>query len=182
MVGVIECFRPIPTSDTPIPPIITGAAMPIFIFMFIPIMPWFTGIPPIPMVPVVIEGGIFAANEAGMPVAIDAGMPMVMALPAVIGLAADLMLVTWGGELRLSPPKFWAKRLTGGTPAQTQVNREFTIWIMYPNNTCWPFLSHNYIAYSALLYIKIFLHGLKALNHLGMLLIQISTLKQVKYS
>lgn len=60
------------------------------------------------MVPVVIEGGIFAAREAGMPI--------VMALPAIMGLAGGLMGVTWGGELRFSPPKFWASRLTGGTP------------------------------------------------------------------
>lgn len=111
MAGLMECVRPIPTPGTPMPampPIITGVAMPIFMLMFIPIMPWFAGIPPIPMVPVVIEGGIFAAREAGMPI--------VMALPAIMGLAGGLMGVTWGGELRFSPPKFWASRLTGGTP------------------------------------------------------------------
>lgn len=111
----MECARPIPTPGTPmpdIPPIITGVVMPIFMLMFIPIMPWFTGIPPIPMVPVVIEGGI--------PAAIDAGMPIVMVLPAIMGLVGGLMAVTWGGELRFRPPKFWANRLTGGTAAQTQ--------------------------------------------------------------
>ena len=122
MAGAMECVKPIP--GTPMPPIITGAAMPIFMLMFIPIMPWFTGIPPIPMVPVVIEGGILAAKEAGMPVAMDAGMPIVMALPAITGLAGGLMGVTWGGELRFSPPKFWANRLTGGTPAQTHRTME----------------------------------------------------------
>lgn len=117
--GVMECVRPIPTPGTPmpvIPPIITGAAMPIFMLMFIPIMPWFTGIPPIPMVPVVIEVGIPVVKEAGMPVATDVGMPIIMALPAIMGLAGGLMGVTWGGELRFSPPKFWANKLTGGTP------------------------------------------------------------------
>lgn len=114
----MECVRPIPTPGTPmpaIPPIITGVAMPIFMLMFIPIMPWFTGTP-IPMVPVAIEGGILAAKEPGMPVVIDAGMPIVMALPAIMGLVGGLMGVTCGGELRFSPPKFWANRLTGGTP------------------------------------------------------------------
>lgn len=117
--GVMECDRPTPTPGTPmpaIPPIITGVAMPIFMLMFIPIMPWFTGIPPMPMVPVAIEGGILDAKEAGMPVAIDAGMPIVMALGAIMGLAGGLIGVRWGGELRFSPPKFWANRLTGGTP------------------------------------------------------------------
>ena len=119
MAGLMECVRPIPTPGTPMPampPIITGVAMPIFMLMFIPIMPWFAGIPPIPMVPVVIEGGIFAAREAGMPI--------VMALPAIMGLAGGLMGVTWGGELRFSPPKFWASRLTGGTPENTHVSRD----------------------------------------------------------
>lgn len=119
MAGVMECVRPIPTPGTPmpaIPPIITGVVMPIFMLMFIPIMPWFTGIPPIPMVPVVIEGGILAAMEVGMPI--------VMALPVIIGLAGGLMGVTWGGELRFSPPKFWANRLMGGTPVQRHMGRE----------------------------------------------------------
>lgn len=116
MAGVMECVRPIPTPGTPMPampPIITGVVMPIFMLMFIPIMPWFTGIP---MVPVVIEGGILAA--------IEGGMPIVMALPGIMGLAGGLMGVTWGGELRFSPPKFWASRLMGGTPAQRHKSRE----------------------------------------------------------
>lgn len=120
--GVIECVMPIPTPGTPmpvIPPIITGAAMPIFMLMFIPIMPWFTGIPPIPMVPVVIEGGIPVVMEAGMPVATDVGMLIIMVLPVIMGLAGGLIGVTWGGELRFNPPKFWANRLTGGTPEWT---------------------------------------------------------------
>lgn len=140
--GVTECARPIPTPGAPmpaIPPIITGVVMPIFMLMFIPIMPWFTGIPPIPIVPVVIEGGIPAAKDEGMPVATDAGMPTGMALPAIMGLAGGLMGVTWGGELRFSPPKFWANRLTGGTPTQTHeeggVNSLcFTTWIMKAYN------------------------------------------------
>lgn len=90
--------------------------MPIFMLMFIPIMPWFTGIPPIPMVPVVIEGGILAAMEVGMPI--------VMALPVIMGLAGGLMGVTWGGELRFSPPKFWANKLMGGTPVPRHMGRE----------------------------------------------------------
>lgn len=112
----MEWGRPIPTPGTPIaaiPPIIVGAVMPIFMLMFIPIMPWLTGIAPIPMVPVVIE--------AGMLVAIEAGAPIVMALPVIMGLPVGaLMDVMWGGELRLSPPKFWANRLMGGTPVHEQ--------------------------------------------------------------
>lgn len=80
------------------------------------------------MVPVVSEGGILAAMEAGMPVAIDAGMPIVMAFPAIMGLAGGLMGVTWGGELRFSPPKFWANRLMGGTPVQRQMVRDKLIY------------------------------------------------------
>lgn len=117
MAGVMECVRPIPTPGTPIPailPIIIGVVIPIFMLMFIPITPWFTGIPPIPTVPVVIEGGIFAV---GIPVATDAGIPIVM------GLACGLMGVTWGEELRLSPPKFWANILMGGTPAHRHIER-----------------------------------------------------------
>lgn len=115
--GVMECGRPIPTAGTPIPailPIITGADMPIFMFMFIPIMLWFTGIPPCK--PVVIEAGIPVAREPGMPAVIVAGMPIVMGLPTIMGLAGGLIDAAWGGELRFSPPKFWANRLTGGTP------------------------------------------------------------------
>lgn len=117
MAGAIECVRPIPTPGTPIPaipPIITGVVMPIFMLMFIPITPWFTGIPPIPMVPVVIEGGIFAVMAVGIPVA---GIPIVMEL------ACGLMAVTWGGELMFSPPKFWANKLMGGTPANRYMGR-----------------------------------------------------------
>lgn len=116
----MECGRPIPTPGTPIaaiPPIIVGAVMPIFMLMFIPIMPWLTGIAPIPMVPVVIE--------AGMLVAIDAGVPIVMALP--VGALMDVM---WGGELRLSPPKFWANRLMGGTPAHQQYGKRDLKWLL----------------------------------------------------
>ena len=125
--GVIECGRPIPTPWTPIPVIlpITGVVMPIFMLMFIPIMPWFTGIPPIPTVPVVIEGGIFAVMDVGIPAAIDAGMPIVMVLVAIMGLAGGLMGVTWGGELKLRPPKFWASKLMGGTPAHRHMGRVF---------------------------------------------------------
>lgn len=123
MAGAIECVRLIPTPGTPIPaiPPITGVVMPIFMLMFIPIMPWFTGIPPIPTVPVVTEGGIFAVN--GIPVAIDAGIPIVMVLAAIMGLAGGLMGVTWGGELKLRPPKFWANKLMGGTPAHRHMGR-----------------------------------------------------------
>lgn len=120
--GVMECGRPIPTAGTPIPailPIITGADMPIFMFMFIPIMLWFTGIPPCK--PAVIEAGIPVAREPGMPVVIVAGMPIVMGLPTIIGLAGGLIDAAWGGELRFSPPKFWANRLTGGTPTWTHM-------------------------------------------------------------
>lgn len=117
MAGAIECVRPIPTPGTPIPamPLITGVVMPMFMVMFIPIMPWFPGIPPIPTVPVVIEGGIFAG--------IDAGIPIVMVLAAIMGLAGGLMGVTCGGELKLRPPKFWANKLMGGTPAHRHVGR-----------------------------------------------------------
>lgn len=114
MVGAIECVRPIPPPTTPIPAIlpIPGVVMAIFMLMFIPIMPWFPGIPPIPTVPVVIEGGMLAVMEAGIPIA--------MALAAImVGLAGGLMGVTWGGELKLRPPKFWANKLMGGTPAHT---------------------------------------------------------------
>ena len=127
MAGVMECVRPIPTAGTPmpaIPPIITGVVMPIFMFMFIPIMPWFTGIAPIPIVPVVIEGGTLAAIEVAMPVASDAGMPIVIALFVIMGLGGGLMGVMFGGELRFSPPKFWANRLMGGTPVQRHIGRE----------------------------------------------------------
>jgi len=120
MTGVMVCASPkagIPAAGIPsptMPPIITGAAMPIFMLMFIPMIPWLTGIPamPMPMVPVAIEAGILAAIEAGMPIA--------MALPAIMALAG-LMGVAWGGELRFSPPKFWASRLTGGIPTEIQV-------------------------------------------------------------
>lgn len=120
MAGVMECVRPIPAPGAPIPaipPIITGVVMPIFMLMFIPITPWFTGIPPIPTVPVVIEGGIFAVMEEGIPVATDAGAPIVIVLAVIMGLAGGLMGVTWGGELKLRPPKFWANKLMGGTTA-----------------------------------------------------------------
>lgn len=125
MAGAIECVKPIPTPGTPIPAIllITGVVMPIFMVMFIPTMPWFPGIPPIPTVPVVIEGGIFAVMDVGIPVAIDAGIPIVMVLAAIMGLAGGLMGVTWGGELKLRPPKFWANKLMGGTPAHRHVGR-----------------------------------------------------------
>lgn len=125
MAGAIECVRPIPTPGTPIPAIlpITEVVMPIFMLMFIPIMPWFTGIPPIPAVPVVTEGGIFAVMDVGIPVAIDAGIPIVTALAAIMGLAGGLMGVTWGGELKLRPPKFWANKLMGGTPAHRHMGR-----------------------------------------------------------
>lgn len=117
--GGMECARPGPAPGTPmpaIPPIITGVAMPIFMLMFIPTMPWFTGIPPIPMVPVVIERGILDAKEAGRPI--------VIALLAIMGLAGGLLGVTWGGELRFSPPKLWGNKLTGGTPARTYMDGE----------------------------------------------------------
>lgn len=61
-----------------------------------------------PIVPVVIAGK-------------EVGMPIVMAPPAIMGLEGGLMGVVWGGELRLRPPKFWDNRLTGGTPAKTEV-------------------------------------------------------------
>ena len=142
--GLTECERPIPTPGTPTPPIITGVVMPIFMLMFIPIMPWFAGIPPIPMVPVVIEGG--------MPVAIDAGMPIVMAPPAIMGLAGGLRGVTWGGELRFSPPKFWANRLTGGTPAD--MNRdELETWVMKPWNCLVIFVMTHLIPLTLLIQI-----------------------------
>ena len=83
MARLMECAAP-GTPMPAIPPIITGAAMPRFMLMFIPIMPWFTGSPPIPMVPVVIEGGRLDDKIAGIP----------MALPAIIGLAGGLMGVT----------------------------------------------------------------------------------------
>jgi len=119
--GVMECARPNLTPGTPIPPIITGVAMPIFMLMFIPIMPWLTAIPPIP---VVIEGGILDTKETGMPVPFDADMPFVIAWLAIKGVAGGLLGVAWGGELRFSPPKLWASRLTGGTPAQTHMDGE----------------------------------------------------------
>lgn len=124
MAGDMECVRPIPTPGTPIPatpPIIRGVVMPIFMLMFIPITPWFTGIPPIPTVPVVIDWGIFA------PVATDAGIPIVMGLAPIMGLACGLMGVTWGEGLRLSPPKFWANKLMGGTPAHRHIERLLTL-------------------------------------------------------
>lgn len=128
MVGATECVRPIPAPGTPVPATLpkTGVVMPIFMLMFIPIMPWFTGIPPIPTVPVVIEGGIFAVMDVGTPAAIDAGIPIVMVLAAIARLAGGLMGVTWGGELMLRPPKFWANRLIGGTPAHRHTRR----WLM----------------------------------------------------
>lgn len=127
MAGAMECVRPMPTPGTPVPAIpliIIGVVIPIFMLMFIPITPWFTGIPPIPTVPVVIEGGIFAV---GIPVATDAGIPIVMGLAPIMGLACGLMGVTWGEELRLSPPKFWANKLIGGTPAHRHIERLLTL-------------------------------------------------------
>lgn len=127
MVGGMECVRLIPTPGAPIPatpPIIIGVVMPIFMLMFIPITPWLPGIPPIPAVPVVIEGGIFAV---GIPVATDAGIPIVMGLAPIMGLACGLMGVMWGEELRLSPPKFWANKLMGGTPAHRHIERLFIL-------------------------------------------------------
>lgn len=70
--------------------------------------------------PVVIEGGIFAVMDVGIPAAIDTGIPIAMVLAAIMGLAGGLTGVTWGGELKLRPPKFWANKLMGATPAQTQ--------------------------------------------------------------
>lgn len=84
-------------------------------------MPWLTAIPPIP---VVIEGGILDTKERGMPVPFDAGMPFVIAWLAIKGVAGGLLGGAWGGELRFSPPKLWASRLTGGTPAQTHMDGE----------------------------------------------------------
>lgn len=83
MAGDMECVRPIGETPIPgIPPIITGAAIPRFMFMFIPIMPWFTGIPDIPKEPV------------GIPAVMGPGIPKPMVLAVITGLAAGRTGVT----------------------------------------------------------------------------------------
>lgn len=91
MAGDIECVRPIGETPMPgIPLIITGAVIPRFMFMFIPIMPWFTGIPDIPKEPV----GIPAVIDPGIPAVMEVGIPKPMVFAAITGLGGGRTGVT----------------------------------------------------------------------------------------